>query len=132
MSVFLQILHQSSVPSNITLLYFLAQTLYTLVKRSPLKCKFLRHSSARVKICQIVLSILKRQVNSSSNFVSFFIVMTRNSSENFTLVHFLLWIKGSHQIPNFETLECPGKNFPSSSCHFADHRSVFLQTLHHS
>ena len=32
---------------------FLSQTLYTLVKRSKLKCKFLRLSSARVKICQI-------------------------------------------------------------------------------
>ena len=32
---------------------FLAQTIYTLLKRSPLKLKFLRLSSARVKICQI-------------------------------------------------------------------------------
>ena len=40
--------------NNIKLLYtYLAQTLYVLFKRSPLKCKFLRFSSARVKICQI-------------------------------------------------------------------------------
>ena len=32
---------------------FLAQTLYTLIKRSPLKCKFLRLLSAWAKICQI-------------------------------------------------------------------------------
>ena len=32
---------------------FLAQTIYTLLKRSPLKWKFLRLSSARVKFCQI-------------------------------------------------------------------------------
>ena len=32
---------------------FLAQTIYTLLKRSPLKWKFLRLSSAQVKICQI-------------------------------------------------------------------------------
>ena len=32
---------------------FLAQTIYTLLNRSPLKWKFLRLSSARVKFCQI-------------------------------------------------------------------------------
>ena len=53
-SVCLQILHQSSVQSNITLLYFfLAQTLYTLVKSNSLKLKFLRFLSAQVKIHQI-------------------------------------------------------------------------------
>ena len=54
---------QVSFPSNVASIFsaikqnspilFLAQTLYTLFKRSPLKCKFLRFSSARVKICQI-------------------------------------------------------------------------------
>ena len=50
------------------------------------------------------MSILERQVSSSSIFVSFFIVMTHNSSVNFRLIHFLLWAKGSHQNPNFDTL----------------------------
>ena len=68
--------------------------------------------------------ILKQQVNSSSNFASFFIVMTHNSSVNFKLIHFLLWIKGSHQSPNFETFECAGENLRNSSCH--------LPNLHHS
>ena len=52
-SLFLQILHHSLASWNISPLYFLAQILYTLVKSSPLKCKFLRLSSAQVKICQI-------------------------------------------------------------------------------
>ena len=48
-SVFLQMLHQDSVPSNITPLnFFLAQILYTLFKRSSIKCKFLRFLSANV------------------------------------------------------------------------------------
>ena len=52
-SVFLQMLHQYSVASNINVLYFfLAQTLYSLVKRNPLKCKVLRFLSALVKSCQ--------------------------------------------------------------------------------
>ena len=54
---------QVSFPSNFASIFsaikynssilFLAQTLYTLVKSNLLKCKFLRFSSARVKICQI-------------------------------------------------------------------------------
>ena len=55
--------HKSFFPSNVASIFstikhncpipFLAQTLYTLVKSSPLMCKFLRFLSARVKICQI-------------------------------------------------------------------------------
>ena len=42
----------SSIKHNSSIL-FLGQTLYTFVKSSPLKCKFLRFLSARVKIRQI-------------------------------------------------------------------------------
>ena len=54
------------------LLYtFLAQTIYTFLKRSPLKWKSLRLSSAQVTICQILLiPNLKRRVDSCPNFVS--------------------------------------------------------------
>ena len=47
-------------------------------------------------------------------------------------MHFLLWIKGSHQSPNFDNFKCSGENSPSSSCYFPNHRPVFLQILHHS
>ena len=47
------ILCPSSVSWKITPLYFLAQTIYTLFKRSLLKQKFLRLLSVQVKICQI-------------------------------------------------------------------------------
>ena len=76
------------------------------------------------------MSLLNWQVNSSSNFASVFIVMTHNSPVNFKLIHFPLWIKGSHQSPNFGTFECSGKNLPNSSCHFWKLKSVFLQILH--
>ena len=59
---------------------FLAQTIYTLLKRNPLKWKFLRLSSAQVKICEIPYA--------------------------FKLILCQVWIKGSHQNPNFE---CSGK-----------------------
>ena len=52
-SVFLQNLHHFSMSWKITPLTFLAQTIYTLLKKSPLTWKCLRHSSAHVKICQI-------------------------------------------------------------------------------
>ena len=92
----------------------------------------MRNLSAQVKSRQIVVSILKRQVNSSSNFALFFIVIVHNSSVIFKLIYFLLWIKRSHQSPNVETFECSSKNLANSSCHFPNHQSVFLQFLHQS
>ena len=76
--------------------------------------------------------MLKRQVSSSSIFVSFSIVMTHNSTVNLELIHFLLWTKGSYQSSNFDTFECSGENLQNSSCHFPSNKSVFLQILHHS
>ena len=79
------------------------------------------------------MSVSNWQVNSFSNIASFFIVITHNSPVNFKLIHFLLWIKGSHQSPNFETFKCTDEKLPNfSSCYFPNHKSVFLQILHHS
>ena len=72
------------------------------------------------------MSILKWQVNSSSNLASFFIVKTHNSYVNFKLIHFLFWLRGSHQSPNFETFECSAENFPNSSCHFPNHKDIII------
>ena len=85
----------------------------------------------RSKLVKFLMSILKREANSSSNFASFFFVMKNNSSVNFKLIDSLLWIKGSRQSANFETFECFGKNLPNSSCYFPNRRSVFLQILLH-
>ena len=82
------------------------------------------------KFIKYLMSVLKWQVNSSSSFASFFIFMTHNSSVDFKLILFLLWIKGSHH-PNLETLNCSGGNLPYSLCHFPNQKSVFLQILHH-
>ena len=82
------------------------------------------------KFIKFLMSILNWQGNSSSNFASFFIVMTHNSPTNFKVMHFLLWIRESLQSPNFETFECSGGNLPNSSCHFSNHKSVFFQILH--
>ena len=78
------------------------------------------------------MSILKRQVNSVSNFASSFIVITQNSLVSFKLIHILLYIKGFNESPNFEDFVCFGENLPNSSCHFPNHKSVFLQILYHT
>ena len=49
-----------------------------------------------------------------------------------TVIYFVLWIKGSHRSPNFKAFECSGKNLPKLSCHFLNHKSLFLQIFHHS
>ena len=53
-----------------------------------------------------------------------------NSSINFKIIHFLLWIKVSYQNPNFETFKCFGENLPNSFCYFSNHKLVFSQILH--
>ena len=78
------------------------------------------------------VSIFKCQVNSSSNFASFFRVITHNSSVNVQFTYVLLWTKGSHKIPNFDIFKCSGENLPNSSQHFPNRKSVFRQILHHS
>ena len=65
-------------------------------------------------------------------FCFVFFVITHNSSVNFKLIYFLLWIKGSHQSPNFETFKYSCEIFPFSSCHFPIRKSVFPQILHYS
>ena len=85
-----------------------------------------------LKFAKLLMSILKWQVNSISNFTSFFIVITHNSRLNFKLIHFLLCIKGSNESPNFENFIYSGENLPNSSSHFPNHKSVFLQILHHT
>ena len=120
-SIFSAIRHKSSV-------LFLAQTLY--FQRSQLKSNFLDFRVLESKFVKFLMSVLKWQVNSSSNFPLFFISRTHNFSANFKVIPFLLWTKESHQSPNFNTFKCSGENFPNFSSLFSNHKSVFLQNLH--
>ena len=79
------------------------------------------------KLIKVLISILKWQVNSSSNFASFFIVMTNNSPVNFKPIHFLILDK---RIPSKSQFRDFWKNLTNSSCHFRKLKSVFLQILH--
>ena len=82
------------------------------------------------KFIKLLMPILNWEVNSSSIFASFFILMTHNSPVNFKLKYFQLWTKESHQSPYFET--CSGENLSNSLCYFPNQKLVFLQILHHS
>ena len=63
---------------------FLAQTIYTLLNRSPLKCKFLRLLSAWVKFCQISYA----NFDTASRFLSKFCI-TLQLHERFLVCSFL-------------------------------------------
>ena len=103
-----------------------------MVKCSPLKCTFLRFSSAWVKIHQSPHVNFELTSKFLFQLCIFFIVMTNKFPVNFKLIYFLLWMKESHQSPNFKKFRCSGENFPNSSCYFLNRKLVFLQILHHS
>ena len=79
-----------------------------------MKVEIFKISSTRVKIRQIPHVNFELTVNYSSSFASFFIVMTHNSPVNFKLIRFILWIKGSNQSCNFETLSALVKVFQTA------------------
>ena len=92
---------------------------------------FLDFQVFRSNFVKFLMSVLKRKINSVSNFLSFFIVITHNTLKNLKLIHYLLWIKGPNKSLNFETFVCSGENLPNFSCHFPNNKSLFLQILHH-
>ena len=103
-SVLLQILYQSSVPSNITLLYIFSSNIIYFGQKEPIKVQFLetfKCSGQNSSNCAVNLwnnkSILLQIFRHSS--LSWHI--TPLSSVNFKLIIFLLWIKTSYQSPNF-------------------------------
>ena len=101
------------------------QTIHSLLKRRDVQ-------ELGSKFVKFLMGILKQQVNSPSNFAPFLIVRTHESPVKIKLIHFLFWIKGSHQNLKFEIFKCSGKHLSYSSSHFPNHESVFLQTFHHS
>ena len=120
---------QVSFPSNVILVFsaikhnssiiFLAQTLYTLVNSNLLKCKFLRFSSARVKICQ--MPHVNFELTSQFLF-KFGIILHCHDTKlpcKFQAHTFSTLNKrtpSKFQFLNFRT--CSGESLLNSSCHF--------------
>ena len=118
-SVFFQISHQSSLSSTIIPLYFFSSNIVDVGQKQPTKEQvFEIFQVFGSKFSKFLMSIWNLQDNPSSNFASFFFAMILKTPVNFKLIHFLLWIKGSHQSPNFETFEYSSKDLPNSSFHF--------------
>ena len=96
-SFFKSVMHQSSVAWNTTPLHFYSSNIIYFSQKKPIETNFLDFRVLELKFVRYLMSMLQGQGNSSSIFVSLFIVMTHNSSVNFELVHFLIWTKGSHR-----------------------------------
>ena len=130
-SIPLQILYPFLVSWKITPLYLFSSSNIDFAQKETIKVKLFETFECSGQnlsnfLCQFWndKSILLQILHHSS-------LSWNISSVDFKLILFLLWIKGSHQNPNFETFKCSGENLPYSSCHFSNHKSVFLQTLHH-
>ena len=127
-SIPLQILYPSSVSWKIILPSFFSLISIVFAQKEPIK----------VKIFETFKCSGQNSSNSSSQFWNGKSILLQilhhssNSSVNFKLILFLLWIKGSHQSPNFETFMCFGETLSYSSCHFPNHKSVFFEILHRS
>ena len=107
----------SAIKQNSPIL-FLAQTLYILFKRSPLKCKFFRFSSAWVKICQIP----RVNFELASQFLFKLFIILHCHDTNFPCkfkAHKCSTldqrIPSKSQFLDFQT--CSDENFLNSSCH---------------
>ena len=81
----------SIMKQNSSVLFWLKKS-YNLFKKSPLKCAFLSLFSARVKIRQIPYINFEM----ANQFLFKFRIIPH---VRFKLIHFILWIKGTHQSP---------------------------------
>ena len=97
-SIFSIMRHSSSVLFSPNIKYF--------GQKEPIKVQILRLWSVESEFAKFLISFFKAQVSSSSNLVSFFSVMTHNSSVLFWLKYNILSPKVAHQSPNFQTCHC--------------------------
>ena len=106
----------------------LVQTIYTLLKRSPLKRKFLRISSAQVKFCQIPYVNLEATRWFLSKFCIHLHFMKDNSSVLFFISNNIYFAqKKPIKVELFETFECSHQNLSNSLCQSWNNKSIPLQ-----
>ena len=82
MSVFLQILYHSSVSWKIIPLNFYGSNIIYFGRKEP-SANFYDFWMFGLKFIKFLMSIIKQQVDSSLNFLSFFTVSVHKSSVNF-------------------------------------------------
>ena len=87
----------------------------------------------RSKYVKFLMSILKRQVDSSPTFVSLFRFMKDNSSVFFFSSNNTYFVRKEHiKMKIFETLKCSDHNSSNCSCQLWNDKSSPLQILPHS
>ena len=89
---------------------FLAQTPYNLDKNSPSKWNLWTFEWLGENLPN---SLLKPQINFSSNFASLFDVMRDKSSVFFYLKLYMIFTKGVHQSAKFQTFDLSGEISPN-------------------
>ena len=110
---------------------FLTQTIYTLLKRSSWKWKFLRFWSAWVKFCQIPYANFERTSCFLSNFCICFQFHKRLFLCNFFSSNNIYFAqKEPIKKKIFEILEYSGQILSNSLCQFWNDKSLPLQFLY--
>ena len=110
---------------------FLAQTIYTLLKRSPLKWKFLRiSSSSQVKICQIFYVNFETTSRFLPKFCNPVQFHERLFSVLFSSNNIYFAEKEPIKMKMFETFKCSGQILSNSLCQFWNDKSIPLQILY--
>ena len=128
-SVFFQILHHSSMSWKIASLYFFSSNNIYFAQKEPIKMKiFGTFFECSGQNLWNFLSILKRQVDSSPNFVSLFSFMKDYSSVLFSSNNTYFAQKEPIKVNMFETFECSGQILLNSLCQFWN-KSIPLQIL---
>ena len=112
------------MPSIITHLYFLNSNIIYFGQKQPIKVQIFKISECLGQNLVILHVII--ELTGQFLFKFSIILHCHNSPVKFKLIHFLLWIKGPNEIPNFETFVCSGEILPNFSSHFPSHKSIFL------
>ena len=130
-SVFRQILHQYSVPSNITPLHFFSSNILYFGQKHPIK----------VQIFEIFECPGENLPNSLCHFPNHkpvFLQILHDSSLSWKIPPlYFFWSKvifarkGPVKVQILKTFECSDKNSPNS-CYLWNNKSVFLQIFHQS
>ena len=84
----------------------LSQTLHTIDKNIPSKCKFSDFSLLELKFMKFIMSFYKQKVSFASRFGSLFSVMRDSSSALCWLKLCMLLTKVVHHSENFKTCIC--------------------------
>ena len=120
----------SSIKDYSSVIFF-AQKIYTLLKRSPLKWKFLRFWSPWVKFCQIHYANFETRSRFLSNFCIFLQLHKRLflcsffSSNNIYFAQ-----KEPIKMNIFEILECSALILSNSWCQFWNDNSLNLKIMY--